>query len=71
MTQADETPLLVIRGDRKAGEEPFLSRNNYMWVHRSGEYYRDRPIILYEYQHGLNHKFPLSSFSECFSTEAK
>ena len=64
VTQADETPLLVVRGDPEAGEEPFLSRNNYMWVHRSGEYYRDRPIILYEYQHGRNHKFPLEYYKD-------
>ena len=58
VTQADETPLLVLHGDPKAGEEPRLDGKSYMWVHRSGEYYRDRPIILYEYQRGRSHEYP-------------
>lgn len=42
--QADETPVEVIRDGREAGSK------SYMWVHRSGEMYKDRPIVLYEYQ---------------------
>lgn len=44
VTQADETPVEVIHDDRPAGSK------SYMWVHRSGELYRDRPLVLYEYQ---------------------
>ena len=29
-----------------------------MWVHRSGEYYKDRPVVLYEYQKTRHHKHP-------------
>ena len=58
VNQADETPLLVIHGDPKLGEDPKLSGQSYMWVHRSGEYYKDTPIILYEYQTSRHHKHP-------------
>ena len=42
--QADETPVLVNKDGRPAGSQ------SYMWVYRSGFMYRDRQIILYEYQ---------------------
>jgi transposase len=44
VTQADETPVEIIHDDRPAGSK------SYMWVHRSGEFYTEQPIVLYEYQ---------------------
>ena len=32
---------------------------SYMWVHQSGELFRDKAIILYEYQKNCRHKHPL------------
>lgn len=29
-----------------------------MWVHRSGEYYKERPVVLYEYQKTHHHRHP-------------
>ena len=34
-----------------------------MWVHRSGELYRDKQIVLYEYQKGRDHHIPLEYYS--------
>lgn len=44
VNQSDETPVQVIHDGREAGSK------SYMWVHRSGEMYRERQIVLYEYQ---------------------
>ena len=27
-----------------------------MWVHRSGEFYQERPVVIYEYQKGRDHQ---------------
>ena len=35
-----------------------------MWVHRSGEFYRERPIVIYEYQKGRDHQKPLSFYKD-------
>lgn len=50
--QADETPVLVNRDGRKAGAK------SYMWVYRSGHMYKDRQIVLYEYQLTRNASHP-------------
>lgn len=50
--QADETPVLVNRDGRKAGAK------SYMWVYRSGHMYKDRQIVLYEYQRTRNASHP-------------
>lgn len=50
--QADETPVLVNKDGRPAGSQ------SYMWVYRSGFMYRDRQIILYEYQQTRNASHP-------------
>ena len=42
--QADETPVLVNKDGRAAGSK------SYMWVYRTGEMYREHPIVLYDYQ---------------------
>ncbi len=52
VNQADETPVRVLNDGRE------VITDSYMWVHRSGEYYTDRPIVLYEYQKTRHHKYP-------------
>ena len=58
VTQADETPVEVIHDGRSAGSK------SYMWVHRSGEMYTDRPIVLYEYQKTRNSEHPLEFYKD-------
>lgn len=50
--QADETPVLVNRDGRKAGSQ------SYMCVYRSGHLYKDKQIVLYEYQLTRNASHP-------------
>ena len=50
--QADETPVLVNRDSRPAGSK------SYMWVYRTGACYKDRQIVLYEYQKTRNASHP-------------
>ena len=56
VTQSDETPTQVIHDDRHPGSR------SYMWVHRSGEFFKDRPIVIYEYQKGRDHELPLTFY---------
>lgn len=56
VTQSDETPTQVI------GDSDHPNSKCYMWVHRSGELYQDRPIVIYEYQKGRDHKIPLEFY---------
>ena len=58
VTQSDETPTQVIRDDRNPGSK------SYMWVHRSGEFYTEQPIVIYEYQKGRNHELPLRFYQD-------
>lgn len=58
VTQSDETPTQVIRDSTHPGSKC------YMWVHRSGEFYRDRPIVIYEYQRGRDHQKPLDFYRD-------
>lgn len=58
VTQSDETPVEVINDGRKPGSK------SYMWVHRSGEYYKDKQIVLFEYQPGRDHRFPLEFYKD-------
>ncbi|MDR2711910.1 MAG: IS66 family transposase [Clostridiales bacterium] len=44
VNQADETTCTVTKDGRNAGSK------SYMWVYRTGEFYRERPIVLFEYQ---------------------
>lgn len=46
VTQSDETPTQVI------ADSDHPNSKCYMWVHRSGELYKERPIVIYEYQKG-------------------
>ncbi len=50
--QADETPVLVNKDGRPAGSK------SYMWVYRSGYLYKDKQIILYNYQKTRNASHP-------------
>ena len=56
VTQSDETPTQVINDERHPGSK------SYMWVHRSGEFFKDRPIVIYEYQKGRDHELPLAFY---------
>ena len=58
VTQADETTVDVVRDGRVAGSK------SYMWVHRSGKYYKDRPIVLYEYQKTRHHDHPKEFYKD-------
>ncbi|MCQ2602140.1 MAG: IS66 family transposase [Treponema sp.] len=58
VTQSDETPTQVISDS----EHP--NSKCYMWVHRSGEFYKERPIVVYEYQKGRDHLKPLEFYKD-------
>ena len=58
VTQCDETPVQVLED----GSNP--SSKSYMWVHRSGELYKDKQIVLYEYQKGRDHHIPLEYYKD-------
>ncbi len=65
VTQADETTCQVVHDNDP--NQPLDTRSsaghkNYMWVYCSGEFNRDRPIVLYEYQRGRHHKYPEAFF---------
>ena len=60
VNQADETPVKVINDGRPSG----TTSTSYMWVHRSGEFYKDRPIVLYEYQKTRHHKHPEAFYKD-------
>lgn len=57
VVQADETPTQVIHDERSAGSK------SYMWVHRSGELFDDKAIVLYEYQKTRHHEHPLHFYA--------
>ena len=56
VTQSDETPTQVI------GDSDRPNSKCYMWVHRSGEFYKERPVVIYEYQKGRDHEKPLEFY---------
>lgn len=58
VTQCDETPTQVIK------ESDHPNSKCYMWVHRSGEFYKDRQIVIYEYLRGRNHAGPLEYYKD-------
>ena len=59
VVQCDETPTLVINDGT-----PTPGRKSYMWVHRSGEFIKDKVIILYEYQKTRHHIHPLEFYKD-------
>lgn len=61
VTQCDETPVQVVHDNDPEDPEDTkgaAGHKNYMWLHRSGEFYKDRPIVLFEYQRGRGHEHP-------------
>lgn len=56
VNHCDETPVQVLNAGGSPGSK------SYMWVHRSGELYPDRQIVLYEYQKGRDHHLPLEYY---------
>jgi hypothetical protein len=58
VTQSDETPTQVIKDSTHPNSQC------YMWVHRSGEFYKDRPIVIYEYEKGRDHQIPLEFYRD-------
>lgn len=58
VTQSDETPTQVI------ADSDHPNSKCYMWVHRSGEFYTRRPIVIYEYQKGRDHQKPLDFYKD-------
>ena len=61
VTQCDETPVQVLEEKTSGGKS---KAKCYMWVHRSGEYYNDRQIVLYEYQRGRDHRLPQDFYQD-------
>ena len=62
VNQSDESPVQVLH---YAGEKdnPAVRRaKSYMWVHRSGEFYTDRPVILYEYNKSRGADVPIAYY---------
>ena len=58
VNQCDETRVEVLRDGRPAGTD------SRMWLHRSEEFYKDRPVILYEYQKTRHHQHPLEFYKD-------
>ena len=58
VTQSDETPTQVIADSDRPNSKC------YMWVHRSGEFYTRRPIVIYECQKGRDHQKPLDFYKD-------
>lgn len=65
--QADETPVSVSKDGRPANAK------SYMWIYRTGKYYKETPIILYDYQKTRSHNHPenfLKGFHGLLVTDA-
>lgn len=58
VTQSDETPTQVL------GDSDHPNSKCYMWVHRSGEFYKEHPVVIYEYQKGRDHEKPLAFYRD-------
>ena len=61
VNQCDESPVQVVNDKNRDNPNDTKSpagHKNWMWVHRSGEFYKERPIVLFEYQRGRGHEHP-------------
>ena len=58
VTQSDETPTQVI------GDSDRPNGMCYMRVHRFGEFYKDCPVVVYEYRKGRDHEKPLEFYRD-------
>lgn len=59
--QADETTCQVIHDNDPNNPDDKKGRaghKNYMWVYRTGEFNKDTPIVIYEYQRTRHHDHP-------------
>ena len=66
VNQCDETPVQVVNDndpDNPEDQKSAAGHKNYMWVHRSGEFYKDQQIVLFEYQRGRGHEHPEAFYS--------
>ena len=62
MNQSDETPVQVLHYTGEKDNPAVRRAKSYMWVHRSGEFYTDRPIILYEYNKSRGSEVPIAYY---------
>lgn len=73
--QADETTCQVIHDndpDDPDDKKGAPGHKNYMWVYRTGEFNRERPIVIYDYQRTRHHKHPeefLKDFNGILETD--
>lgn len=73
--QADETTCQVIHDnnpDDPNDKKGAPGHKNYMWVYRSGQFNKERPIVVYEYQRTRHHKYPeefLGDFNGILETD--
>lgn len=61
VNQCDETPVQVVNDndpDEPNDVKSKVGHKNYMWVQRRGEFYTDRPIVLFEYERVRGHEYP-------------
>ena len=67
VNQCDETPVQVVNDndpDDSEDHKGAAGHKNYMWVHRSGEFYKDHQIVLFEYQRGRGHEHPEAFYKD-------
>ena len=58
VTQSDETPTQVIK------DSSHPNSKCWMWVHRSGELFTKKPIVIYEYQKSRDHNIVLEFYRD-------
>ena len=59
--QADETTCQVVNDNDPndlSDQKSSAGHKNYMWVYRTGQFNKERPVVLFEYQRGRHHKYP-------------
>ena len=65
--QADETTCQVIHDNDPKNPDDKKSapgHKNYMWVYRTGEFNKERPIVIYDYQRTRHHQHPKEFLKE-------
>lgn len=65
VNQSDETPVQVIHDNDPEdpnGTKRAAGHKNYMWVSRTGEFVKDKPVIIYQYHRGRSHEYPLEFY---------
>ena len=67
VNQCDETPVQVVNDhnpDNPEDQKGAPGHKNWMWVHRSGEFYTIHQIVLFEYQRGRGHEHPEAFYKD-------